>query len=70
MDPQVQATIVGGVIAAGAGVVAWALGAVTSAWLARTQRRHERREKRYDDVKAAAEDCFVTEGKRSLGVTT
>ena len=60
MDPQVQATIVGGVIAAGAGVVAWALGAVTSAWLARTQRRHERHEKRYDDVKAAYMQFYST----------
>lgn len=60
MDPQVQATLVGGVIAAGAGFVAWALGAATSAWLARKQREHERREKRYDDVKSAYVQFYST----------
>lgn len=60
MDPQMQATIVGGAIAAGAGFVAWALGAVTSVRLARTQRKHERREKRYDDVKSAYVQFYST----------
>lgn len=60
MDPQLQATIVGGVIAAGAGFVAWALGSVTSAWLARKQRKHERSEKRYDDVKSAYVHFYST----------
>ena len=60
MDPQVQSTIFGGVIAAVAGFAAWLLGAVTSVWLAKTQRSHERREKRYDDVKAAFEQFYST----------
>ena len=53
MDPELQATVVGGVIAAGAGVVAWALGAISSGRQARQQRDHERRERRYDDLKSA-----------------
>lgn len=53
MDPTLQATVIGGVIAAGAGVAASMVGAISSGRQARELRDHERRERRYDDLKSA-----------------
>lgn len=51
MDPEMLPTVVGGLIAAAAGILAWALGAVVSGREARQQRDFERIERRYDDVR-------------------
>lgn len=49
MDPLVQSTLAGGAVA----VLAWGLGAWSADLLARRQREHDLRERRYDDLKSA-----------------